>query len=287
MTPEKKPGVVNALSRILHLHQLPDHPTVAVERLPLVLARTPLAPPIKGEAVASIPPAYVGKPFITPEARRNQFIPIPPVSMESASSTNMNTRTTIAATSPTPSPPTLHGKKIIPASAPASPNPWPFPAHWIKSTTPSNAKPLDTTAKMTQQPLTSPASEKPSVPPLRSTIPAPRPMGNIPVGGVSPAKFPTSTQVNSPVTLSSSPPRMNDALSSGGTAMVSGESIVTNFDRILDIVKLQKNIKLDELTKRMGMPEEKVAEELQTLEDNGLIEVRYPAFGEPIIYYKG
>lgn len=66
-----------------------------------------------------------------------------------------------------------------------------------------------------------------------------------------------------------------------------GESIVTNFDRILDIVKLQKNIKLDELTKRIGMPEEKVAEELQTLEDNGLIEVRYPAFGEPIIYYKG
>lgn len=34
------------------------------------------------------------------------------------------------------------------------------------------------------------------------------------------------------------------------------------------------------------MNEEKIAEELQTLEDNGLIEVRYPAFGEPIIYFK-
>lgn len=70
------------------------------------------------------------------------------------------------------------------------------------------------------------------------------------------------------------------------TAPLNERAIVTNYDRILDMVQLNKSMKLDEISKKMNLSEETVAEELQTLEDNGLIEVRYPAFGEPIIYYK-
>lgn len=62
--------------------------------------------------------------------------------------------------------------------------------------------------------------------------------------------------------------------------------IITDYDRILDIVKSYRSIKLDEIARLLGLPEEKVAQELQTLEDNALVEVKYPAFGEPIIVFK-
>ena len=62
--------------------------------------------------------------------------------------------------------------------------------------------------------------------------------------------------------------------------------IVTDYDRILDLVKARHPIKLDEIARLLSLKEELVAQELQTLEDNGLVEVKYPAFGEPLIYFK-
>jgi predicted transcriptional regulator len=62
--------------------------------------------------------------------------------------------------------------------------------------------------------------------------------------------------------------------------------IITDYDRILDLVKKHSTIKLDEIARVLSLKEELVAQELQTLEDNGLVDVKYPAFGEPLIYYK-
>lgn len=62
--------------------------------------------------------------------------------------------------------------------------------------------------------------------------------------------------------------------------------IITDYDRILDLVRMHTTIKLDEIARILSLKEELVAQELQTLEDNGLVEVKYPAFGEPLIYYK-
>lgn len=62
--------------------------------------------------------------------------------------------------------------------------------------------------------------------------------------------------------------------------------IITDYDRILDLVRMHTTIKLDEIARILSMKEELVAQELQTLEDNGLVEVKYPAFGEPLIYFK-
>lgn len=62
--------------------------------------------------------------------------------------------------------------------------------------------------------------------------------------------------------------------------------IITDYDRILDLVKKHTTIKLDEIARVLSLKEELVAQELQTLEDNGLVDVKYPAFGEPLIYYK-
>ena len=50
-------------------------------------------------------------------------------------------------------------------------------------------------------------------------------------------------------------------------------------------MRTRRTIKLDEIARLLALQEEKVAGELQTLEDNGLIEVKYPAFGEPLIVY--
>jgi hypothetical protein len=66
----------------------------------------------------------------------------------------------------------------------------------------------------------------------------------------------------------------------------SDDTIVTNYDKILSLVKEKKKIKLDEIARLLSMTEDKTAQELQTLEDNGLIEVQYPAFGEPLICVK-
>lgn len=62
--------------------------------------------------------------------------------------------------------------------------------------------------------------------------------------------------------------------------------IITDYDRIFELVKRRQSMKLDEIARVLALKEEQVAQELQTLEDNGLVEVKYPAFGEPLIVYK-
>ncbi len=70
------------------------------------------------------------------------------------------------------------------------------------------------------------------------------------------------------------------------TISAQGGDIVTDYDLILDLVKRNQSIKLDEIARVLQMTEERIAEELQTLEDNALIEIKYPAFGEPLIVYR-
>lgn len=259
MSPDKpKPGVINALSRILHLHQLPDTPPSTIAPAPTPTIPTPKYSP--SDAVPAIPPAYEGKPYVIPEVRRT--IPaVSPVTLPPAA-TAPPVRAEAAIPAPRPAPVTAPPAPRPTVVRPATPAPathqsvWPFPAPWIKSNTKTAA------SATLPVPIATPA--KPVSP---AKLPAP-----------SPARAATPT----PKTAIPTPPAMpaTPAEATGPNA------IVTNFDRILDIVRLQKSIKLDELTKRIGMNEEKIAEELQTLEDNGLIEVRYPAFGEPIIYFK-
>jgi predicted ArsR family transcriptional regulator len=62
--------------------------------------------------------------------------------------------------------------------------------------------------------------------------------------------------------------------------------IITDYDRIYELVKRRQSMKLDEIARVLALKEEQVAQELQTLEDNGLVDVKYPAFGEPLIVFK-
>ena len=75
-------------------------------------------------------------------------------------------------------------------------------------------------------------------------------------------------------------------ISSTLQSIVSTVPIVTDYDRIYDLVRTRQSIKLDEIARVLVLKEERVAQELQTLEDNAMVEVRYPAFGEPLIVYK-
>ncbi|MEK6970616.1 MAG: hypothetical protein AABW68_02885, partial [archaeon] len=63
-------------------------------------------------------------------------------------------------------------------------------------------------------------------------------------------------------------------------------TIITDYDRIFELVKRRQSMKLDEIARVLALKEEQAAQEVQTLEDNGLVEVKYPAFGEPLIVYK-
>ncbi|QQR92820.1 MAG: hypothetical protein IPJ89_01080 [Candidatus Iainarchaeum archaeon] len=269
MSPDKpKSGVINALSRILHLHQLPDTPPSTLT----TSAPAPRVAPVLGGQGPAIPPAYEGKPYVIPEARRAVIPPstVPASRVEMpAAAPRMEPvavppqplqRTTPAIT---PARPTL----ARPATAsPTAHSVWPFPAPWIKST-----------------PKATPPAAPATIPPSASApAPAAKPV-------TTPVKFPAPTPIVRNPTTATKPvsvPPASTAAPVSASMPVAPDAIVTNFDRILDIVRLQKSIKLDELTKRLAMNEEKIAEELQTLEDNGLIEVRYPAFGEPIIYFK-
>lgn len=116
----------------------------------------------------------------------------------------------------------------------------------------------------------SPSSVPPAAPraPARATVPS---AGLSSMGNTHP-KWAVSHEVNPPHT------HAQPGVSKG--------VIVTDYDRILDLVKARHPIKLDEIARLLSLKEELVAQELQTLEDNGLVDVKYPAFGEPLIYFK-
>ncbi|MFH0969851.1 MAG: hypothetical protein V1776_00085 [Candidatus Diapherotrites archaeon] len=106
---------------------------------------------------------------------------------------------------------------------------------------------------------------------------------------ISPPFFPTSRK---PTVLSSIKSSARTFFPTHSTSTITSNSssrelpIVTDYDRILDLVKKRKSVKLDEIARLLALKEEQVAQELQTLEDNGLVSVKYPAFGEPLILYK-
>lgn len=106
-----------------------------------------------------------------------------------------------------------------------------------------------------------------------------------PVRAVSPAPTPPAR----PITPSPAPvraPEVTIPAAVSTPAHPGSVRIVTDYDRILDLVQNAHSIKLDEIARLLALKEEQVAQELQTLEDNGLIEVKYPAFGEPLISVK-
>mgnify|MGYP001601633538 CR=1 FL=1 len=99
-----------------------------------------------------------------------------------------------------------------------------------------------------------------------------------------PATPPTSASKPTPaIAVASRPPQPAPLPLS---PVVSRTAIVTDYDRIYELVKTNQSIKLDGIARILALKEERVAQELQTLEDNGMVDVRYPAFGEPLIVYK-
>lgn len=183
------------------------------------------------------------------------------------SPTRMNTpdvRKTLATTPLSPTPErapistSASTQKTIPIRAPIpAPIPAPTPTH-----APTLASPPPRTT------IISPAPAPRQAAPAHPTIPA---AGISSMGSTHP-KWPISHELNPPHTHAQSG--------------VSKGIIVTDYDRILDLVKARHPIKLDEIARLLSLKEELVAQELQTLEDNGLVEVKYPAFGEPLIYFK-
>ncbi|MEK6821018.1 MAG: hypothetical protein AABY11_01290 [archaeon] len=128
-------------------------------------------------------------------------------------------------------------------------------------------------------PVSPPASLPPS--------PLPRSVVSTPLPSIQRAPPPPAPSASStlPTPRPASPPArapLPVARPPANTSAVDAP-IITDYDRILDLVKHHHTIKLDEIARLLGLPEEHVAQELQTLEDNGLVNVRYPAFGEPLI----
>lgn len=108
-------------------------------------------------------------------------------------------------------------------------------------------------------------------------VPVPRPVA-VAKPAPEPKKAATKATVSPPPVLwKEDPPVPNKA---------GDMPIVTDYDRIFELVKRRQTMKLDEIARVLALKEEMVAQELQTLEDNGLVDVKYPAFGEPLIVYR-
>lgn len=127
-------------------------------------------------------------------------------------------------------------------------------------------------------PLATPTTPIPPVsPPKTSTPITPTPIKSTPI--------PNTPIITKPITPAPAA-RATEPVASNPMVLVSRIAIVTDYDRIYELVKVKQSIKLDEVARVLGLKEERVAQELQTLEDNGMVDVRYPAFGEPLIVYK-
>jgi len=59
--------------------------------------------------------------------------------------------------------------------------------------------------------------------------------------------------------------------------------IVTAFDQVYDLVKKTKRIKLGSIAKELGLSRKAVEDCTKILEDENLVEVEYPAIGDPLI----
>lgn len=65
------------------------------------------------------------------------------------------------------------------------------------------------------------------------------------------------------------------------------EMIETEYDKVLNCVKEAKTIKLSEIIKKLNVEQEVALAHLETLETDGLIDLKYPPIGEPVAVFKG
>jgi len=64
------------------------------------------------------------------------------------------------------------------------------------------------------------------------------------------------------------------------------KKVETEFDQFIKLVKEKKEVGLAEIEKKFNLTREKAEEWARLLESHGLVEIRYPAFGEPKLIYK-
>lgn len=62
----------------------------------------------------------------------------------------------------------------------------------------------------------------------------------------------------------------------------SRNGLTTYLDEILDIIKKKKKVKIRRIAKRLGIPKSKVLEYCEIMEEEGLIELKYPLIGSPL-----
>ncbi len=60
--------------------------------------------------------------------------------------------------------------------------------------------------------------------------------------------------------------------------------IITEFDKIVELVSASGKISIGELARRLGMKKETAAEWCQVLEKNGMVSIEYPPFKDPIVH---
>lgn len=66
-----------------------------------------------------------------------------------------------------------------------------------------------------------------------------------------------------------------------------GKKYETNFDRLLELLKRYKRLKISHISKGFGVSKEKVIEWSEILESHNFLKVRYPPFGEAELIVKG
>lgn len=152
------------------------------------------------------------------------------------------------------------------------------PVSGYPSPRPDEILPVSSTMAAPPRATIASASSAPQPPRVPQSIVSPAPMRAAPAAPVPVRSIPGST---APKAWPASTRNAQHVFAKGGKGL-----IVTDYDRILDLVRMHATIKLDEIARLLSLKEELVAQELQTLEDNGLVEVKYPAFGEPLIYFK-
>jgi hypothetical protein len=62
-----------------------------------------------------------------------------------------------------------------------------------------------------------------------------------------------------------------------------GEVLKTNIDRLYDLIKLKNIIRVRTASKALGISYDMVEEWARVLEDNDMVKLHYPTFGEPVI----
>lgn len=64
------------------------------------------------------------------------------------------------------------------------------------------------------------------------------------------------------------------------------KKVETEFDQFINMVKQKKEVGLEEIERKFNISKEKAEEWARMLESHGLVEIRYPTFGEPRLIYK-